>query len=134
MKPLGDAEAEQLPERVLYRTVKGDSKGRPFGTPRNPDPPTVEDFNPHIGEILAGELAGKINGRKHGSFPEQAERVKQFTNEELLRFRFDDPMSGHLNETGFSITGGHHRMDEIVRRVHAGELPADTPVRILFHD
>ncbi len=133
-KPLGKEEARQLPEAVRFRIVKGDQKGRPFGTPRNPRSPTIEEFNPRMAEIPAGELAGRITGRKHRIVPEQAERMKQLSNEELLRFRVDDPMSGHPTNGGFSITGGHHRMNEIIRRVHAGELPADTPVRILFHD
>lgn len=134
VKPLGADEAAQLNEGVLYRIVRGDAKGRAFGTPRNPRPPTIEEFNPRIGEMRADQLAGRITGRKHGIFPEQAERVRQLSNEELLRFRVDDPMSGHATNGGFSITGGHHRMNEIIRRVQAGELPADTPVRILFHD
>jgi hypothetical protein len=58
------------------------------------------------------------------------------SNEELLKFRVNDPMSGNLNVTGdgFSITGGHHRLAEIIQRVKDGRLPADTPIRILFHD
>jgi len=57
------------------------------------------------------------------------------SNEELLRFRPDDPISGFIVEGGnFEITGGHHRIAEITRRIEAGELPADTLVRILFHD
>ena len=136
VKPLPAEEAVHLPQSVLYRQVKGDHKGRPFGTPRNDKIPTIEDLNPHVGEIPAGDLAGRIAGRKHGINLEQAERVKAMSNEELLRFRIDDPMSGNLNaiRDGFSITGGHHRMNEITRRVGVGELPADTLVRILFHD
>lgn len=56
------------------------------------------------------------------------------SNEELLRFRPEDPISGHIQGDGFNITGGHHRLNEINRRVAAGELSADTKVRILFHD
>ena len=70
----------------------------------------------------------------HHLFSFVFDEVKQLSNDELLRFRPDDPMSGHPGDAGFSITGGHHRMNEIIRRVQAGELPADTPVRILFHD
>ncbi len=134
VRPLGDEETSHLSDGVLCRIIKGDKKGRPFGTPRNPGTPTVPEFNPRVGEILAGELAGKVTSRKHGIFPDQADRVKQLSDEELLRFRLDDPMSGSPANGGFSITGGHHRMHEISRRVRAGELPADTPVRILFHD
>jgi hypothetical protein len=119
VKPLGAEEAAQLPENVLFRQVKGDHKGRPFGQPSNPKTPTVADLNPKIGEIKAGELESAIAGRKHGNFPEQAGPVSKMSNEELLRFRVDDPMSGNLNATGdgFSITGGHHRLDEIIQRV-----------------
>jgi hypothetical protein len=56
------------------------------------------------------------------------------SNEELLRFRPDDPISGVIQGDGFSITGGHHRLNEIIRRVEAGTLPKDTKIRILFHD
>ena len=57
------------------------------------------------------------------------------SDEELLRFRPEDPISGHIVEGGnFEITGGHPRLAEITRRVEAGELAADTVVRILFHD
>jgi hypothetical protein len=134
VKPLGQEEASQLPESVLFRTVRGDHKGRPFGTKGNPRAPTVEEMNPQIGQVRAGDLGSLIKGRKHGIYPEQAGPVSQLSNEELIRFRIDDPMSGHAGEGGFSITGGHHRMNEIQLRVRAGTLPADTPVGILFHD
>lgn len=132
--PLGHEEASRLSDGLRYRIVRRDEKGRAFGTPRNPRAPTLEEFNPWIGEIPAGELAGKIMGRKHGIVLEQAERLKKLDNEELVRFRGDDPMSGHGTGGGFSITGGHHRINEVIRRVQSGELPSDTPVRILFHD
>jgi len=61
--------------------VRGDAKGRLFGTPRNPRAPTVEEFNPRIGELNAGDFAGAIKGRKHGIFPEQAESVGRMSNE-----------------------------------------------------
>ncbi|MBX9622241.1 MAG: HINT domain-containing protein [Gemmataceae bacterium] len=136
VRPLGKEEAALLPESVLYRQVKGDAKGRPFGTPRNTKTPTIEDLNPKIAEVKAGDLESAIVGKKHGIFPEQAEAVKKMSNEELLRFRPEDPMSGHMNATGdgFGITGGHHRMNEIIERVKDGRLPPDTPIWILFHD
>jgi hypothetical protein len=134
VEPLAEEEAAQLSESVRFRTVKGNAKGRPFGTPRNPRAPTVEEFNPKIGELKAGELAGAIKGRKHGIFPEQAENIRRMSDEELLRFRLEDPISGNIQGDGFNISGGHHRLNEIIRRVEAGELPADTKVRILFHD
>lgn len=66
-----------LPEDVLYRIVRGDAKGRAFGTPRNPRAPTLEEFNPRIVDVRVGDLAETIVGRRHGIFPEQAERVGQ---------------------------------------------------------
>jgi len=134
MTPLGGEEAGQLPAGVLCRIIKGDRKGRPFRTPRNPEIPTIAEFNPRMGEVPVGQLEVRITGRKHGIFPEQADQVRGMSREELLRFRLDDPISGHGTIDGFSITGGHHRLNEMIRRVEAGELPADHPVRILFHD
>jgi hypothetical protein len=60
--------------------------------------------------------------------------VGQLSNEELIRFGPEDPVSGHAGSGHFSVTGGQHRLAEIIRRVETGELPADTPIRILFHD
>jgi len=133
-KPLGKEEAAQLSEKVRYRIVKGDAKGRPFGTPRNQRVPTIEEFNPRVGEINAGDVAGGIKGRKHGIFPDQAEGVAKLSNEDLIRFNPEDPIGGHIQGDGFDITGGHHRLNEIIRRVEAGILPKDTKIRILFHD
>ncbi len=48
----------------------------------------------------------------------------RLSDEDLLRFRVEDPMSGYGANGGFSITGGHHRMNEIIRRVQAGGLAA----------
>ena len=39
VKPLDAETAEELPEDVRFRTARGDAKGRPFGTPGNPDAP-----------------------------------------------------------------------------------------------
>jgi hypothetical protein len=134
VKPLDQEEADQLAEGVRFRIVRGDEKGRSFGTPRNPRAPTVEEFNPRIEERNAEDIAGAIKGRQHGSFREQAERIGKMSNEELLRFRADDPISGVIQDDGFNITGGHHRLDEIIRSVAAGALPGDAKIRILFHD
>lgn len=134
VEPLRKEEAAQLSEKVRFRIVKKDAKGKPFGTPRNPRVPTLEEFNPAIGELKAGDLAGAIVGRKHGIFPEQAENIQAMSNEELLQFRPEDPISGNIQGEGFNITGGHHRLSEILRRVQTGELSADAKVRILFHD
>lgn len=67
-------EAGQLPQNVLFRIVRGDAKGRAFGTPRNPHVPTIEEFNPRIVEVRAGELAQAIVDRRHGIYLEQANR------------------------------------------------------------
>ena len=131
---LGEVYASGIPEDVRFRIVRGDAKGRLFGTPRNPLVPTIEEFNPRIGELNAGDIAGAIKGRKHGIFPDQAESVSRMTNDELVRFRPDDPISGIRQGEGFSITGGHHRLNEIIQRVDAGTLAKDTRIRILFHD
>lgn len=132
--PLGKEEAAQLSESVLFRIERGDHKGRPFGTPRNPGAPTLEELNPQIGVLNAGEIETRIGGRKHGLFPEQEEQIRKFSNEDLIRFRPEDPISGHAGSSTFTITGGHHRLYEIIRRVKLGQLPPDTPIRILFHD
>jgi hypothetical protein len=133
IEPIG-TEAGWLSERVLFRIVRGDEKGRPFGTPRNPRTPTQEEFNPQFGELVAGHIGARIAGRRHGLSPEQVQWVRQLSNEELVRFRPEDPISGHAGSGCFSITGGHHRLAEMIRRVESGKLPADTPIRILFHD
>jgi len=69
VEPLGREEAAQLSESVRFRIVKGNAKGRPFGTPRNSRVPAVEEFNPKVGELKAGDLAGAIKSRRHGIFP-----------------------------------------------------------------
>ena len=84
---------QQLPENVLFRITRGDAKGRAFGTPRNPRAPTLEEFNPRIVEVRVGDLPKTSVGRKHGILPEQAQRVGQVSNEELIRFRAEDPIS-----------------------------------------
>ena len=134
VRPLGQQEASHLSARVMARIVREDGRGRPFGSPRNPRMPTVEEFRPTVGEVRTGDIASAIRGRRHGINPEQAASVRQMTNEELLRFRIEDPISGHIVGDGFEITGGHHRLAEITRRIEAGELPPDILVRILVHD
>jgi hypothetical protein len=126
--------AEELPEHVLFRIVRGDAKGRAFGTPRNPRAPTLEEFNPRIEQVRAGDLAAMIVGRRHGIFPEQAQRVGQLSNEELIRFRVEDPISATPVQNGLSLTGGHHRTNEIIQRVLTGHLDPSTIIRILIHD
>jgi hypothetical protein len=124
----------ELPDRVLVRIVRGDAKGRPFGTPRNPRLPTVQEFNPRIVEVRAGDLAGTITGRRHGISPEQAVSIARLSNEELMRYRPEDPVSAVELGSGSSLTGGHHRSAEIINRVQSGRLSPDTMIRILVLD
>lgn len=126
--------ASQLPEDVLFRIARGDAKGRAFGTPRNPRAPTAEEFNPRIAEVRAGDLEATIVGRRHGISPEQAQRISQLSGEELIRFRCQDPISATQVEGGLSLTGGHHRTNEILLRVQAGQLDPNTMIGILLHD
>jgi hypothetical protein len=126
--------AGQLPEYVLFRIARGDARGRAFGTPRNPRAPTLEEFNPRFAEVRAGDLAETIVGRKHGIFPEQAQRVGQLGQEDLIRFRVEDPISATPAQNGLSLTGGHHRTSEIIQRVQADQLDPNTIIRILLHD
>jgi hypothetical protein len=123
-----------LPENVLYRIVRGDEKGRTFGTPRNPRAPTIEEFRPRMVWIAAGKLQVSIVARRHGIFPEQAERIAKMNDDELLAFRPDDPISATQVENGLSLTGGHHRINEIIRRVNSGGLDPNIAIRILVHD
>ncbi|MEP0883709.1 FG-GAP-like repeat-containing protein [Trichocoleus sp. ST-U3] len=138
-------EAENIADRIrglpegqqdslLARIVRGDAKGRAFGTPRNPRLPTIEEFNPRIQDVRAGDLEQSIVNTRHGIFPEQAESIRGLSNEELVRFRIEDPISGTGDSGNISLTGGHHRTAEIINRVTSGQLSPDTAVRILFHD
>jgi hypothetical protein len=132
--PAGLTDLRGLPERVLARVVRGDARGRSFGTPRNPRLPTFEEFNPRIAEIRAGDLEGRITGRRHGLLPEQVESISQLSDEELIRFRLDDPISAVEARGDLSLTGGHHRTAEIIGRVRSGRLAPDTIIRLLVHD
>jgi hypothetical protein len=124
----------ELPESVLARIQRGDHKGRPFGTPRNPRMPTVEEFNPRVREVRAGDLEATIRSRMHPENPQQAGPVSQLSNEELARCRLEDPISGVEGQGGLGLTGGHHRTAEIIRRVQAGQMSPDTIIRIVVHD
>jgi hypothetical protein len=126
--------ANELPENVLYRIVRGDTKGRPFGTPRNPAVPSIGEFNPRYVDVAAVDVPTLIVGRRHGIFPEQAEIIAQFSNEELVTFRLDDPISAIQVYNGFSLTGGHHRINEIIHRVQLSHIDPNTLIRILVHD
>ncbi len=119
---------------VLYRTQRGDNKGRPYGTPRNPSVPPLDVFKPRIADVNAHDLPTLISGKMHGLHPDQQKRMLGLSNDDLLMFRYDDPISGVLTKEGFSITGGHHRLSEIQRRVDCGSIPKGTKVRVLIHD
>ncbi|MBZ4417857.1 RHS repeat-associated core domain-containing protein [Myxococcus sp. RHSTA-1-4] len=119
----------ELPESVLYRISKGG-----FGTPRNPRPPTIKEFNPRIYEVSVGELAERIVERLHPTNAFQRSGVSQMTDDDLVRFRVDDPISANGAKGGFRLTGGHHRTEEIIRRVQAGEMAPHFTIKVLLHD
>ncbi len=126
---------EEQAERLLYRINRCDAKGRTFGTPRNPHPPSIDEFNPRIREIRAGDVEREISQTKHGTFPDQEVSIAKLSNDELIRFRIEDPISATAAPGGgISVTGGHHRIAEVARRMHTGQLPPDTPVPFLLHD
>jgi RHS repeat-associated protein len=125
---------EESQDKLLSRVVRGDAKGRAFGTPRNPRLPTVEEFNPRLENVRAGEVEELVTGTKHGINPDQASSISGLSNEDLVRFRIDDPISGARSDSGLSLTGGHHRVAEIISRVTGGTLDPDTIVQFLVHD
>ena len=95
----------------------------------------MELFRPRIIKIQACKVAALIgNRRMHPLFHEQLVRVQELDNAELIRFRIEDPISVTKRPAGHSLTGGHHRTDEIDNRVKDGRLQADTLVEILLHD
>lgn len=134
IEPIDPELAQLLPEKVLFRIVRRDGKGRPFGTPRNPRAPTLDDFNPRIAKVRAGDLAAIIVRRRHGILPVQAERIAQFSYDELIQIRVDDPISATIIDGGLSLTGGHHRTNEIIQRVHSSQIPQDAIIEVLIHD
>lgn len=96
--------------------------------------PTVEEFNPRVREVRAGDLEATIRSRMHPENPQQAGPVRQLSNEELARFRLEDPISGVDAQGGLSLTGGHHRTAEIIRRLQSGQMSPDTIIRVVVHD
>lgn len=121
---------DDFDESVLYRIVKTDKKGRTYGGGRrgSPHEPTLEDFNPKLETVTAEDLVNFIP--KHGINDMQLTQIAELSNEDLIKFRGDDPISAN----GLDVTGGHHRMHEILRRVKAGTISPDTPIKIMFHD
>jgi hypothetical protein len=127
--------SENQQEQLLSRVVRGDKKGRPFGSPQVPRMPTLDEFNPRFADIRAGDLADQITSTKHGIFPDQATSVGQMPNDDLIRLRMEDPISATRGpDHGLGLTGGHHRTAEIANRVVNGRLSPDTIVRVLIHD
>ena len=113
---------------------EGRCEGKVVGTSRNPHAPTVEEFNPRIGELNAGDIGGAIKGRKHGIFPDQAESVGQDVQRRTTPLPARRPDQRRHSGRRVQHHGRHHRLNEIIRRVEAGTLPKDTKIRILFHD
>jgi hypothetical protein len=135
VRPLEAEIAQQLSlELLTARIVRGDHKGRPFGTPRNPNLATLADFSPRIAEIRAGDLAATIIERKHSLYPEQEERIRKMTNDELIRFNVEDPISATECSGGLSLTGGHHRTNEVSQRACSMQMDPSTIVEVLLHD
>lgn len=56
------------------------------------------------------------------------------SDEELIRFRPDDPISATQIGEGLSLTGGHHRMNEIGQRVLSGQMDPNTIIGVLIHE
>ncbi|MCW8140504.1 MAG: hypothetical protein KIT58_16520, partial [Planctomycetota bacterium] len=117
---------ERLPERVYAGRIVDPRFNARMATPK--------DFNPRAYTIRAGEFEGRMIGHKHGINPEQTAPIRAMSNEDLVRFRFDDPISSHGIKNGIDLTGGHHRTAEIIRRVKAGEMAPDTEIHLLIHD
>ncbi|MGI8742121.1 MAG: RHS repeat-associated core domain-containing protein [Bryobacteraceae bacterium] len=136
VKALLEGMSEEDRNRILARTEATDRKGRPFGTPGNPEMPTVAEFDPQIKMVPAGELEGLIGDRtKHGLNPEQQQSVNQMSNDDLTSFRPEDPISATHNDDGtLNQTGGHHRAAEIGNRVKSGDMDPNTPVPVMIHE
>jgi len=124
--PSREALLGTLPEAVYV--------GRKAGAKYSRVAATVAEFNPRIYEMRAGDIGKRLASVKHGIFPGQAESIGGLTNKDLLRFRLEDPISSHGIDSGIQLTGGHHRINEIMRRVADGTLDPDALVPILVHD
>lgn len=134
MRPMEADAIHALSEKVLFRIVRGDDKGRTFGTPRNPRSPTIKEFNPRIAEISVSEFVRSVVAIRHGIVPEQLNEIRRMTNEELVMFRSDDPMSAAEVQGGLSLTGGHHRLHEMKDRISSHSLDEGGIIRVLIHD
>ena len=47
--------------------------------------------------------------------------MKQIQDDDLIRFRLDDPISASGSQQELALTGGHHRINEIIERVATGQ-------------
>ena len=83
-------------------------------------------------EIRAGNI--NIASIKHGINDGQLSDISGMSNDALTGFNLSDPISSHGLDGGLRVTGGHHRLHEISRRVSSGAMSPDTKVRILLHD
>ena len=123
----------ELPDSVLYRSNATDAKGRPYGSPSNPNPAPLSVFNPRVYQTSVGNI--KINSTLHPTNTRQGGPISKLSNEELIRFRPEDPISSRgLPNGGLDVTGGHHRLAEILRRIQVGTLSPDTSIQLLLHD
>jgi RHS repeat-associated protein len=136
IKALLDQMSEEDRNRILARTQATDKKGRPFGSQGNPDLPSVDQFDPRIQTVPAGELEGMIGDRtKHGLYPDQQAAVGKMNNDDLVSLKPQDPISATQNDDGtLNQTGGHHRAAEIANRVQSGDMDPNTPVPVMIHE
>jgi hypothetical protein len=129
-----DIDFSGVPETVLARSEAKDKKGRTYGTPRNPGVAPLEKFNPKVAQIRAGLLEQLIKDRKHGIDERQAKSIAQLSNDDLTRYREDEPISALFKDGGLSLTGGHHRTNEIIQRVRSGKMSPDALVEVMIHE
>jgi hypothetical protein len=121
-----------LNPQVFWRTEAMDKKGRLY-TKLPRQVVTLAMMNPKAAEIRAGDLERLLVPR-HGLDLRQLRSLEPLTNEELLVFRPDDPLTMIPRDGMLHLTGGHHRAAHIAMRVKAGTLSPDTPVVVLLHE
>ena len=121
-----------LPDSVLYRLGKTDAKGDR----------TVSGGVGAPGVRLQSTYlrnASRIDTDQHGDSQYECWQSRKGAlgsqTRALVGFRTKDPISSRgLSEGGLNVTGGHHKVAEIQRRVANGTLPASTAVMVLLHD
>ena len=121
-----------LSDEVLFRIKKLGPKGRAYGTPANPSKPSLKEFNPRVYEIDVGKIS--IKSTKHGIDDMQSKSIQSLSNEQLLNFNIIDPISSNGVRGGLNVTGGHHRIAEIQRRIATGQMSINSTLRVLIHD